>query len=419
MKVKIKNFQSAEDVSFDINGFTVLVGKSNIGKSAIVRAIQGALVNTPADAYITVGQKHTEVELETDDAHILWRKGGGHNDYIINGTPLDNVGRGSVPELEALGFGEIKIAGESISVQVADQWHPLFLLDAKGSTAAEAISDVGRLTEVQEALKNCDKDRREVKSIRKVREKDIEDVRRELQKFATYEQDRKAVVVAQETVKSVQAVEKDIGHIRTLVDKKDRIEGVCDLLKDVDLISIREWEDDLYNEVRDLERIAASKEKIATTITTLRGVDDIVVTELEFDTQGLKTLEALVKRLGTITPTIKTLRGVEDIVVPDPPVKDESIGRLESILQRAVRVGRTAKKYQGVEDIVVPDVSIEDLGIKTLDTMMNRLEAIKVAIPKLKDDIQTLDINLEELDNEIHVTLHEAGVCPMCERTVE
>lgn len=39
VKVSIKNFQSVSDIEFEIHGFTCITGPTNIGKSAIIRAI--------------------------------------------------------------------------------------------------------------------------------------------------------------------------------------------------------------------------------------------------------------------------------------------------------------------------------------------------------------------------------------------
>ena len=44
-KVNIKNYQSIKDVSFEVDGFTVIIGKNNIGKSAIIRALEAPLAN--------------------------------------------------------------------------------------------------------------------------------------------------------------------------------------------------------------------------------------------------------------------------------------------------------------------------------------------------------------------------------------
>jgi len=44
VKIRIKNFQSIEDLEIEVRGFTAITGKTNIGKSAIMRAISSAML---------------------------------------------------------------------------------------------------------------------------------------------------------------------------------------------------------------------------------------------------------------------------------------------------------------------------------------------------------------------------------------
>jgi len=74
MKIRVRNFQSLDDVSIDVEGFTVLTGKSNIGKSALTRAITGAIFGIPGDAYVQRGSNTTRVSLSDPEFGLIWRK---------------------------------------------------------------------------------------------------------------------------------------------------------------------------------------------------------------------------------------------------------------------------------------------------------------------------------------------------------
>ena len=173
MRVHIQNFQSLQDVHFEVSGFTVLIGRSNLGKSAAIRAIEGALFNAPVDAYVRDGASSLMVHLSSPDFDIKWRKGGGHNDYEVDGVSYESVGRDVPDVIRQKGFRDIEVNKNQLRVQVSDQFHPLFLLDCSGTDAAQAISDVNRIYEIQSAQEAVDKDRRSVKAEIKVREKDL------------------------------------------------------------------------------------------------------------------------------------------------------------------------------------------------------------------------------------------------------
>ncbi len=81
----ISNFQSLADVSLDLGDWTTLVGESDVGKSAIVRALHAALTNRTGDSFIRHGAKACEVLIALDDEHaIKWTKARGRSgEYSI------------------------------------------------------------------------------------------------------------------------------------------------------------------------------------------------------------------------------------------------------------------------------------------------------------------------------------------------
>jgi len=385
VKVSIKNFQSIEDCEVKIDGLTVLVGKSNIGKSAVIRAIQGALTNREGEDFVTEGKDHTEVHLQTDKLDLLWKKGGDFNDYTINGEALEKVGRGAPPHIAESGFGEIEAGRESISVQIADQFHPLFLLNASGSVAAEAISDVGRLTDLQTALRNCDKDRREVRSTRKVRKTDLAATQDELTHYDDYKDDMKQV-------DEVKAYYAEVGQIRAMISDLEWLEGKratfvgrIDTLTGVDSVSIPEWEgDSIQKEIDTLSQLEARRLRTEKTLTQYEGIDDITIPV--WDDEGLLS----------------------------------QIHELDSFETRSKRLKAVLDAGDGLEDLEVPVIDLDALAteLAMLEAMASKLEAAVGQIPALKKAILELDAQIEASQTEVHDILHDAGQCPTCEQEV-
>jgi len=64
MRVRVEDFQSLQSVDFTATGLTVITGASNIGKTALIRAIEGALFGKPGDYYIKHGEHTTKVRLQ-------------------------------------------------------------------------------------------------------------------------------------------------------------------------------------------------------------------------------------------------------------------------------------------------------------------------------------------------------------------
>ena len=90
MKLKIENFQSLEGVNnFNFEpGVTIIVGASNSGKTAIIRALRGLILNyvstSKAKKYITHFKDNLQVDLQLDDKiNYSWYKDTKNTLYKI------------------------------------------------------------------------------------------------------------------------------------------------------------------------------------------------------------------------------------------------------------------------------------------------------------------------------------------------
>ena len=86
-RVEIKNFQSHSDASFIFhNGVNVITGKSDVGKSAVVRALYWLSFNTPSGtdfvSYKTTNPCEVSVYFDNGNYVIKRRSIGDINEYI-------------------------------------------------------------------------------------------------------------------------------------------------------------------------------------------------------------------------------------------------------------------------------------------------------------------------------------------------
>jgi len=98
-KLKLKNFQahSKRTVEFD-EKVTTIVGSSDSGKSAIIRALQWVCCNQPqGSAFIREGEKEAVVRLEVDGQVIIRRRTASVNEYRLGESKLKSFGA-SVPD---------------------------------------------------------------------------------------------------------------------------------------------------------------------------------------------------------------------------------------------------------------------------------------------------------------------------------
>jgi len=99
--LQIINFQTHAKLRVDFGrGITTIVGPSDAGKSAVLRALRWVCTSEPSgDAFVRHGSKGASVRLLVDGHEIIRRRspGGGVNEYVLDGVVLKAIGR-DVPE---------------------------------------------------------------------------------------------------------------------------------------------------------------------------------------------------------------------------------------------------------------------------------------------------------------------------------
>jgi len=97
-KLDISDFQAHKHLVIDLDpGITTIVGSSDVGKSAILRALRWLATNKPGgEAFIRNGAEETRVKL-TVDGHTIARTRGKGNTYHLDGTLLEAFSS-SVPD---------------------------------------------------------------------------------------------------------------------------------------------------------------------------------------------------------------------------------------------------------------------------------------------------------------------------------
>jgi len=100
-RIRIKNFQKHDklDVEFSPNT-TTIVGSSDSGKSAVIRALRWACLNKPnGNSFIRHGEKSCKVRIEVDDSQITRTKGSS-NSYKLNDIKFEAFGTSVPDEIE-------------------------------------------------------------------------------------------------------------------------------------------------------------------------------------------------------------------------------------------------------------------------------------------------------------------------------
>jgi DNA repair exonuclease SbcCD ATPase subunit len=126
-----KNFQSWADFDLTIDGLTILTGPSDVGKSAIFRALKGVLRNELPAEFVRNGQDDPmEITVEIDSHKVTaTRKRKGSTTYVIDGQDYAKLARAAPDDLKKLNFNEVLIGDFDFDPIFGRQNAAQFLID--------------------------------------------------------------------------------------------------------------------------------------------------------------------------------------------------------------------------------------------------------------------------------------------------
>lgn len=398
VRVEVHNFQSIEDAVVEIDGFSVVVGRSNIGKSALVRAIKAALTGAPAENYVRHGSQcqrlvkgaksckcFCSVRIQGPGLDLLWEKGDAINRYVHNGAEHTVVGKGT-PDFLGPGFAPIFIGGDTAPtlLQVADQFRPLFILDRSGTAVADVLSDVAKLDQINEASRSAERDRRERSAERKLREKDLNDLEQTLVLYDGLEA----------AVARVQAVE-------------GMAEGVAAL--ELKLAAV--------------DRFAVALQAVTGSIRTLAPIETLEVPSPAMVIEQSARLRALTgwrRSFEARKELTASLEQAAGIAVPDCSSvigHAESLAQLERWRARLVAVKTVFTRFKAVEDATVSAIGPLEASYATYRTMSvwsERVSGLEGALARLQKSLVAAEADEKTLLAEFKAL----EVCPTCRQPI-
>jgi energy-coupling factor transporter ATP-binding protein EcfA2 len=390
-EIFIKNFQSLKDVNFVIDGFTVVVGKNNIGKSAIVRAIDAALTNEAGDAFIRNGESKTEVRIKRKDIDIQWEKGDSASYKVKVGDgklePYTKLNRAIPKPLLEAGFDKIQIEDKMVSPLIASQFEPLFLLNKRGSVITEVLTALYDMDLISIADDLCQKDLKSQRSIIKTREKDLSDLQAKLLKFKDFEAVKAEVTGIVEEEKFCIKLQAEINQLVRYEEEIQFLEKslkVLESLKGLSLPDISECE----KMIGDIQWLTDKEIEFITSSENYKKLKEVEKIEIPTTTET----EALVGLVGQLKKW------------------DEEIEQMT----KAVENHKAIIDTLDIENLtsLQSDAEIQLLLYTDIKTMEEEFLAVATTAKATREELRVVTEEFERKQKE----KDSKKVCPLCER---
>jgi exonuclease SbcC len=176
-QLNISNFQSHKNSSFEFcDGVNIIIGDSDAGKSAVIRALRWLIMNRPqGDSIRSWWGGETSVELITDNCTVTRSKGKSGDEYILGKTSFKAFNKEVPKEItDALNLSETNIQFQ------LDQ--PYLLNETPGNVALH-FNKVARLDKIDLVTSNINSQIRELTTDIKYKESQKVSLTEEVKQF--------------------------------------------------------------------------------------------------------------------------------------------------------------------------------------------------------------------------------------------
>jgi exonuclease SbcC len=334
-KLEIRNFQSHKHSVLEFHpGMNVIIGKTDSGKSAVIRSLKLAIKNRPSgDAFISHWADEAHVVLSTDN-NVIERKKGKQNKFILDKQELTGFSQ-SVPE-------EVEQALNLSDASCQFQMDDIFLLNSSSGEVAAYFNKVANLDMIDKGQSNIKKWisglSRDIESTKQIIKDNREKVK--LYKFLedfeiqldVIEQDKKQLDSNYKTIQSLQKTVEKVHEIQDLLEENKHVVSLQTLVTKTIA---------LHKTCQDKKAVI---ETLQTTIERVKTVNESIQEHKE-----IAGLQKVVDKSITLFTEIKD--------------KKKQITALETLLEKNVSFSKTLKqkKQQHKElhekyDRLFPDV---------------------------------------------------------------
>lgn len=216
-KLEIENFQSHKKSVLEFDpGVNIIIGKTDSGKSAIIRSLKFVTFNKPTgDSFLPLyWEGKTKVKVVTDSGEVIRNK-GSQNSYVVNGTKLTAFGT-NVPD-------EVQKVLNMNEVNFQYQIDLPFLISNTSGEVGQFLNRIANLSVIDVAIKKIKSWLKSLNNDLQYQQQIVEDKQAEIASYDVekYEAD---VEIAEQLFKDFKKLQNDKAAIKELLDRYKSID---------------------------------------------------------------------------------------------------------------------------------------------------------------------------------------------------
>ena len=461
--LRLINFQSHKDTKIDFDeGLTVILGQTDQGKSAIIRALKWVLYNEPRGTdFIMAGCKLCRVSLEMDDGSVIIReREGQRNRYILiqNGKEEVFEGFGNTVPLEiarAHGIQKIRIDKDAASaVNLAEQLEPPFLISESGGNRAKALGRLVGIHIIDAAQRTVLKDITNAKQNFESIQKDIESLNSQLESYKDIGELQIRISSLQDILKKLKETRaifsilmksrQELGELDSEIEKNtdtikklDFIDKVEQNITFLDALSVKyrylkelsiklaqnrqneEIELHIIENMRNLpnvEEIYSYTQSLALRLSSLVKLN----TSFAKITNDLNAMMRLKQRTENIFEAEEILPELEKVVESKRKLLS-TLDLLKSINNQIISQKADLEKYEVAKKAgdYLETIAEKSARLVALESLMASKKSVEDAIGKGYEYLKTTNEALSIMAKKYTQILQEAAICPLCFQPID
>ncbi len=420
IKIKIRDYQSIDSLDMELSGFTCITGPTNIGKSAIVRAISSAILNKSVVGAVRKGKKFCTVDIDG----LKWEKGErvgrywvpGENDEAGNAKPRDSIGQGQTEVTELLGFRSVKVGDKYINPWLATQFNPIFLMEDSGPAVTDFISDIAHLKSLQNAIVHCTRTRQRLLTSVKDKEDDVVRLSAKEEALSGIDNLLQAEKDLMAQLASLEEYSKVIASLRALIDSTESEKRKIAILSEYSSIKVPKRPADPGEALMSAARLWSSMEEAAVSILAVKGVTKVPVPE-KADAGAVEEMRSLSRFLAVpaLRASVSVLSSVSSVAVPEKPDGDSAGLRKTAELLLSLSAARKAVSSLSNDLPEIPDKTDTDvLSLRTAAGILALIAEARASVSSHEARLSSVSESLSEVEKE----LSKIPTCPTCKQVV-
>lgn len=413
--LEVKNFESHKHTIIEglSDGFNLIMGASNVGKSGLLRALELASYNEFDPKSVRVGETKCEVVVETERGRVRVIRGPKANLWEVTpvGQPMtsfEKVGVKIVPEAERIiGLKIIKLGDTDIPVNIMKQLESHFMLasvggqDASGSMRAQVIDEISGLSGIEGVIKDVSLDNHRFG--REIRETELsmQEICKQLHSADELEKERKVLSEAE------QALSHREEYLKASEAAKDILDGWTAYKSESDETEGR------LSQIPDLDAAATLVMSVGVVMEKLGDAREMQG-DAKTAGQRVKDAQAALKRIPDTDKAMELSKGAREQIDAANSMRkmiDEYNSVSEKMDLTAERVLKIGDTDRAVELVGQAKTLLDNA--KSAKQLLNEISVLQSSISKASNLIKKCDADISAQEKEKNALLETIKVCPL------